>query len=100
MRFLNKILAHQTNNFIMVKIQRKIIKMFNISYVPANIQRLPENKYTTNSHLGVTDQRFSYQETIVKKFNNTNNLVYFNSYPRITEMLKKLFLDENLKFKI
>ena len=59
MRFLNKILARQTNNFIMVKIQKKIIKMFNISHVPANIQRLPENKYTTNSHLGITDQRFS-----------------------------------------
>ena len=51
----------------MVKIQKKIVKMFNISYVPANIQRLPENKYTTNSHLGITDQRFSYQEEIVKK---------------------------------
>ena len=98
MRFLNKILARTTNNFIMVKIQRKIIKMFNIYYVPTNIQRLPENKYTTNSHLGITDQRFSYQEKIVKKFNNTNNLVYFNSYPRIAEMLKTLFLDENLKF--
>ena len=98
MRFLNKILARKTNNFIMVKIQRKIIKMFNIYYVPTNIQRLPENKYTTNSHLGITDQRFSYQEKIVKNFNNTNNLVYFNSYPRITEMLRKLFLDENLKF--
>ena len=72
MRFLNKILARQTNNFIMVKIQKKIVKMFNISYVPANIQRLPENKYTTNSHLGITDQRFSYQEKIVKKFTLTN----------------------------
>ena len=98
MRFLNKILARKTNYFIMVKIQRKITKMFNIYYVPTNIQRLPENKYTTNSHLGITDQRFSYQEKIVKNFNNTNNLVYFNSYPRITEMLRKLFLDENLKF--
>ena len=98
MRFLNKILALQTNNFIMVKIQKKIAKMFNISYVPANIQRLPENKYTTNSHLGVTDQRFSYQEEIIKKFNKKNNLVYFNSYPRIAEKLKTLFLDENLKF--
>jgi len=98
MRFLNKILSLQTNNFIMVKIQKKITKIFNITYAPVYIQRLPENKYTTNSHLGIIDQRFSYQEEIIKKFNNTNNLVYFNSYPRIAEKLKALFLDENLKF--
>ena len=49
MRFLNKILSCQKNNFIMVKIQKKITKMFNVSHVPANIHRLPENKYFLNA---------------------------------------------------
>ena len=98
MRFLNKLLAHKTNNFIIVKIQKKIMKIFNIYYVPTNIQKLPENKYTTNSHFNITKQRFGYQSEIVKKFNKTNNLVSFNTCPRIAQILKMLFLDENSKF--
>ena len=98
MRFLNKLLAHRTNNFIIAKIQKKIMKMFNISFVPTNIQKLPENKYTTNSHFNITKQRFGYQSEIVKKFNKTNNLVSFNTCPRIAQILKMLFLDENSKF--
>ena len=98
MSFLNKILAHQTDNFFIVKIQRKIMRIFSIYYVPTNIQILPESKYTTNSHLGMKEERLNYQEKILKEFGNTNNLVYFNSYPKIAEMLKKLFNDENFKF--
>ena len=98
MKFLNKILSHQTNNFIKVRIQRKIMRIFNIYFVPTNYQKLPENKYTTNLYLGVTDQRFSLQEKIIQNFNKTNNLVYFNSYPKMSDMLKELFLDDNLKF--
>ena len=91
MRFLNKFLAYQTNNFIILKIQKKIRKIFNIYFVPTNIQKPPKDNYATSSH-------FDYQEEIVKKFNKTNNLVSFNTYPKIVQMLKMLFLDENLKF--
>lgn len=98
MNFLNKILANQTDNFFVVKIQRKIMRIFSVYYVPTNNERLPESKYTTNSHLGMTEQRLSYQEKIIEKFNNTNDLAYFNSCPKIAEILKKLFIDENLKF--
>ena len=98
MKLLNKILAHQTDNFFIIKIQRKIMRIFSVYYVPTKIQRLNESKYTTNSHLGMIKQRLSFQDKIVKQFNNTNNLVYFNSCPKIVEILKKLFTDENLKF--
>ena len=91
MRFLNKFLAYQTNNFIIVKIQKKIRKIFNVYFVPTNIQKLPKNNYTTSSH-------FDHQEEIIKKFNKINNLVSFNTCPKIVQMLKMLFLDENLKF--
>jgi len=46
---LNKILEYQTNNKIIVKIQKKIRKIFNIFFVPTNFQKLPKNKFTTNS---------------------------------------------------
>ena len=91
MRFFNKLLSYQTNNFIIVKIQKKLMKIFDIYYVATNIQKLPENNYTINSH-------FDYQEEVVKKFNNINNLVSFNTCPKIVQILKMLFLDENLKF--
>ena len=91
MSFLKRFLSYQTNNFIIVKIQKELMKIFDIYYVPANIQKLPENNYTTNSH-------FDYQEEIVKKFNKTSNLVSLNTCPKIVQMLKKLSLDENLKF--
>jgi hypothetical protein len=93
MRFLNKFLAYQTNNFIILKILKKIRKIFNIYFVPTNIQKLPKDNYATSSH-------FDYQEEIVKKFNKTNNLVSFNTCPKIVQMLKMLFLDENLKFNL
>ena len=98
MRFLNKVLGFQTNNFFIVKIQKKIHKTFKINFVPTKIQNFPENNYTTNSHFNITKQRFGYQSEIVKKFNKTNNLVSFNTCPRIAQILKMLFLDENSKF--
>ena len=91
MRFLNKILAYVTNNFFMVKIQKKIHKIFKIYFVPTNIQTLPKNNYDVKSN-------FYYQEELIKKFNKTNNLISFNTYPRMPLMLKKLFLNENSKF--
>ena len=74
------------------------MRMFAVYYVPTNILKLSESKYTTNSHLGMHEQRLNYQEKIIQKFNTTNNLVHFNSFPKIVEMLKTLFTDENLKF--
>ena len=91
MRFFNKLLSYQTNNFIIVKIQKKLMRIFDIYFVATNIQKLPENNYTINSN-------FDYQEEIVKKFNKTSNLVSLNTCPKIVQMLKKLSLDENLKF--
>jgi len=98
MKLLNKLLAYKTNNLLVVKIQKKAMKMLNIFYVPTAIQKLPENKYMTNSHFNITKQRFGYQSEIVKKFNKTNNLVTFNTCPGIYQVLKKLFLDKNLSF--
>jgi len=65
MKLLNKILAHQTDNFFIVKIQRKLMRMFAVYYVPTNIRKLSESKYTTNSHLGMNEQRLNYQEKIM-----------------------------------
>ena len=98
MKLLNKILAHQTDDFFFVKMQRKIMRMFAVYYVPTNIMKLSESKYTTNSHLGMTEQRLNYQEKIIQKFNSTNSLAHFNSFPKMAEMLKMLFIDKNLKF--
>ena len=98
MKLLNKLLAYKSNNFFVVKLQKKIMRMFNIFFVPTSIQKLPENNYLINSHFNITKQRFGYQSEIVKKFNKTNNLVTFNTCPEICQVLKKLFLDENLNF--
>ena len=98
MKLLNKILSHQTDNFFIVKIQRKIMRMFSVYYVPTNFQKLKESKYTTNSHLGMNEKRFSYQEKVIHNFSRKNNLVHFNSFPKMVEMLTMLFADTNLKF--
>lgn len=91
MRLLNKILAYETNNFFIVKIQRKIHRIFKIYFVSTINQTLPQNNYVVNSN-------FYYQEELIKKFNKTNNLISFNTYPRMPQLLKKLFLNENSKF--
>jgi hypothetical protein len=77
--------------------KRKIMRVFAVFYVPTNIMKLSESKYTTNSHLGMTEQRLNYQEKIIQKFNNTNNLAHFNSFPKMTEMLKMLFIKKIIK---
>ena len=92
MKFLNKILAHQTDNFFTMKIQRKLMRMFAVYYVPTNIKKLNESNYATNSHLGMNEERFNYQERVMQKFNSTNKLVHFNSFPKMVEMLKTLFI--------
>ena len=95
---LNKILEYQTNNKIIVKIQKKIRNIFNIFFVPTNFQKLPKNKFTTNSFTGNDNLRFYYQEEIIKKFKEKNDLVTFNTYPTIIKTLEKLFLERDLKF--
>ena len=91
MRLLNRILAYESNNFIIVKIQKKLRKIFKIYFVPTNLKDLPKNNYSINSN-------FHYQEELIKKFSKTNELTSFNTFPKMTEMLKMLFLQEDSKF--
>ena len=94
----NKILEYKTRNKIIVKIQKRIRDIFNISFVPTNFNNLKKNTFTTNSFSGNDNLRFYYQEEIIKKFKETNNLVTFNTYKSIIKTLEKLSLDKDLKF--
>jgi len=91
MTLLNKILKYESHNSYLTKIQKKIRKKFKIYFVPTNIKNLPKNNHPIYTNFG-------YQEELIKTFSKKNHLISFNTHPKIVQILKKLFLNENLEF--
>lgn len=91
MDIINKILVIENKNFFFKKIQKKTARIFNIYFVPTSLNTLPENNYLMNRDI-------NYQLELFEKFQKTNRISSFNTYPKILEKLINLFPDKNSHF--
>ena len=101
MRLINRILAYESSNFIIVKIQKKLRKIFKIYFVPTNLKNFPKNNYSiglTYPKKVYTNNKFYFKNLYTILFKNKCNLYITKDETFIDNInlwYKKKYLNSN-----
>lgn len=90
-KFLNNFLAKSYTRFFPKTVNRKLLRKYNIFFVPTNKKILPKNFYPIVINL-------KEQIKLVENFNYKKKLVKFNTKMDLDKFLKRLFKNKSFNY--